>query len=269
MERHTTVQGRTVRFLEQGSGEPIVWLHAFPLRAELWAPQLAATPAGWRAIAPDLRGFGEDGTRPGGAPPALVMDDHAHDVIGLFDALDIERAVVGGLSMGGYVAFALWRLAPERVRALVLADTRAEADSDEGRASRRAMLAALQERGVSAVEETMLPRLLGRTSREQRPALGEVVRRMIVSNTPQGIADAIHCLMSRPDSTRTLDSITVPTLLLAGREDELTPVALHESMLARIPDASLTVIEGAGHLSSLEQTEVFNRTTTRFLESRA
>lgn len=272
MERHLRIRERRVRYLEEGRGNPLVLLHAFPLGAAMWRPQLADVPAGWRVLAPDLRGFaGSPRTRAEGegvvADPAERMDDHALDVFALLDALDIEQAVFAGLSLGGYVAFACHRLAPGRVRGLVLADTRAEADTEEGRANRRRMLASLETEGLGAVTEAMVPKLLGETSLRTQPALETEVRALIGTNTVEGVGDAIRCLMSRPDATPQLASIQCPTQLIVGREDVLTPVALHEEMQRRIAGAALSVIEGAGHLSNLERPDVFNRTLARFLAS--
>jgi 3-oxoadipate enol-lactonase len=169
--------------------------------------------------------------------------------------------------MGGYVTFAVWRREPERIRALVLADTRAEADTDEGRRNREAMLAALAASGPAAVADAMMPKMVGPSTWRERRSVADWVREIILRSDPAAIGDAIRCLMDRPDSTPLLSSMAVPVLLVAGRDDELTPVALHERMLSAMPHASLTVIEGAGHLSSLEQPEVFNRTLWRFLRS--
>jgi pimeloyl-ACP methyl ester carboxylesterase len=283
MEHYTTINGRAVRYRDTGGGRTpgstsdardghvIVLLHAFPLTAEMWAPQLADLPSAWRAVAPDLRGFGGSSRRQaglGGAEvPARGMDDYASDVLALLDTLEIPAAVIGGLSMGGYVAFSLFRLAPTRVRALLLADTRAEADADAARQNRMIMLATLEASGPPAIADAMLPKLLALASRREHPDLERDVRRLIESNSREAIADAIRCLMSRPDSRPLLSSIAVPVQLIAGSDDELTPVALHEEMQASLPDASLTIIEGAGHLSNLERPDVFNRTLSRFLVS--
>jgi pimeloyl-ACP methyl ester carboxylesterase len=270
MEHVTSIEGRAVRYLDTGAGEPILLLHAFPLSSALWTPQLASVPAGWRIIAPDLRGFGgsaRHAIRDGTATdvPARTMDDHARDALALLDLLGIERAVVGGLSMGGYVTFALYRLAPARVRALVLADTRAEADTAEGRRNRISMLESLEASGPTAVADAMMPKMLATATQRDRPALAQFVRNVIEGTDAAAIADAIRCLMTRPDSTALLPTVGVPVQLVVGREDALTPVALHESMQTLLPDAALTVIEEAGHLSNLEQPDVFNRTLTRFL----
>lgn len=272
MEHVATIDGRSVRFQDSGRGEPLLLLHAFPLSAALWRPQLASVPDGWRIIAPDLRGFGgsarhvvDRGTRI--EVPARSMDDYARDALALLDWLSIDRAVVGGLSMGGYVTFALCRLQPARVRALVLADTRAEADTDEGRRNREAMLASLEASGPSAVADAMMPKMLAPSTGRDQPQVARFVRDLIETADAAAIADAIRCLMTRPDSTTSLSALRVPVQLIVGREDALTPVALHESMQSHVPDAALTVIEGAGHLSNLEQPDVFNRTLSRFLRS--
>ena len=251
-----------VRCLECGAGWPVVLIHAFPLTADMWRPQFDHAPQGWRYVAPDLRGFG--GSPAGTLRPGI--DDYAADVEALMDALQIETAVIGGLSMGGYITFALHRRAPERFSAIVLADTKAEADTPEGRESRRGMSALVRSAGVAAVAERMLPVLLSPASRA-RPELTSTVRSLIETNTVDGIDHAIHALMDRPDSTPDLPQLRVPALVIVGEEDGLTPPADSRRMQAAMARSQLVVLPGAGHLSNLEAPAAFSTALANFLTS--
>ena len=258
-----------LRYLEAPSqGErprgTLVLLHAFPLNARMWEPQLALAAHGWRVVAPHFRGF--DGGI--GDPPASTVDDYAGDVIDLLDALHVEDAVVGGLSMGGYVAFAMLRLAPRYVRGLILADTRSQADTPEGVAGRKRMLQLLAEKGPAAVADEMIPKLLGASTRANRPELADRVRALALSNPPEAIAGGIRALMTRPDSTPLLRTIHCPTLIVVGEEDTLTPPALSEEMHRAIAGSELIIVPGAGHLSSFEQPDAFNSALAAFLTHR-
>lgn len=246
---------RSVRYLDAGDGRPVVLLHAFPLGAEQWLPQLARVPAGWRFIAPDLRGFG--GVEPDPVPGGITIETYAADVVELMAHLDLSSAVIAGLSMGGYVALALARLEPARVASLVLADTRAGADSAEGRAARDRMLAILDRDGPIGVAREMLPKLFGETSRREQPDLSDVVQQLIVHNRPAGIAAAIRAMKDRPDSTSFLPRVSCPTTIVCGVEDVITVPAESEAMQQLIPGATLVMIPGAGHLSNLENPVTF------------
>lgn len=233
----------------------------------MWQGQLALAQQGWRVIAPHLRGFA-DGA---GDPPTAAIDDYAADMIDLLDALHIEDAVVGGLSMGGYVAFAMFRHAPRYFQGLVLADTRAEADTPEGIAGRTRMLQMVEGKGaagVAAVADDMVPKLLGETTRAQKPDVVQHVRSLILSNTSEAIAGGVRALMSRPDSTPLLKSIHCPTLVIVGEEDAVTPSALAERMHSAIAGSELVTIAAAGHLSNIEQPSAFNDALARFLTHR-
>jgi pimeloyl-ACP methyl ester carboxylesterase len=247
-------------WIEAGAGWPLILLHAFPLNAEMWRPQLEAVPAGWRFIAPHLRGFGA------GPPPdrGLSMDDYAADVLALMDALTIDEAAIGGLSMGGYVTFAMHRAAAARFTAMVLADTRPQADTPQAREGRVQMRALAADTGPAAVAAQMLPKLLSAGADGDTIAS---VKRMIESTSVAGLDAAIGALMQRPDSTPDLARISVPTLVAVGEADAITPVAESEAMQRAIERSRLTVIPGAGHLANLERPQSFSRALDDFLLS--
>jgi pimeloyl-ACP methyl ester carboxylesterase len=242
----------------------LVLLHAFPLNARMWEGQLSLAGRGWHVIAPHFRGVDE----PGDAAPARSIDDVAADIIDLIDALHVEDAVIGGLSMGGYVAFALFRHAPSYFRGLILADTRSQADTPAGIDGRKHMLEQLERGGANAIANDMLPKLLCESTRATRPEVVARVRAMILTCPPASIASAIHALMTRPDATPLLPAIRVPTLVLVGEEDALTPPSAAEEMHARIAGSELVRIPDAGHLSNMEQPELFNAALARFLDHR-
>lgn len=242
----------------------VVLVHAFPLSAELWEAQRPALPDGWRLFTPDLPGFGGST-----GPPAMTVGAMAMSVLAAMDARGIGRAVIGGMSMGGYVTFAMLRLAPDRFSGLVLVDTRATADNDQQKDGRRKMMATARERGAAAIADEMLPKLLGETTRRERPEVGARVRRMIEGNRPDTIAGAVEAMMTRPDSTPLLGEVSVPTLIVCGDEDRLTPPSDSEAMHHAIPGSRLVLLPGAGHLSSLETPEPFNEALRDFVSSLA
>ncbi len=258
---------RTIAYLDSAPRDATlrtyVLLHAFPLGANMWEPQMRCIPKGWRLITPDLRGFG--GSTELDSPSAPTIADYADDVADLLGELKIGRAVVGGLSMGGYAAFALVHSKPSIIEALILADTRAGADSPEARANRRNMLALVDREGASGVAREMMPNLLGKTTHEGNPPAEATVRRLIKQQSPVAIRGAIHRMMHRPDSTALLGTIGVPTLIIAGEEDALIPMAEASRMAEAIQGSTLVTIPAAGHLANLEQPDAFNHTLTAFL----
>ena len=258
---------RSLRFFTSGEGRALVLLHAFPLSADQWLPQLHRVPPGWRFVAPDLRGFRGVGPAFEDAGAAgLTLDDYARDVAALLAHLEITRAFVCGVSMGGYVALAFRRLFPSRVSGLVLSNTRAAADTVDARAGRDSMIALVEREGVAAVAKEMTPRLLGETTRRDRPDLEDAVRRLILVNAPAAIATALAALRDRPDSTSLLSSIDVPTLILVGDEDRVTPVSESEALRDGIAGAELVVLPRVGHLSNLEDPLGWNAALHRFLK---
>jgi 3-oxoadipate enol-lactonase len=262
-EARARVGGRDVRFFEAGAGWPVLLIHAFPVDADMWRPQLERVPDGWRFIAPDTRGFGPDAAPPG----HLTMDDAAGDIAGFMDHLRIDRAVIGGLSMGGYITMALFRRSPERFDGMILADTRAEADTPEGRDGRRTMIELARAKGAAAVADQMLPKLLSAAARAQRPELVAAVRRMIESASVEALVPALEAMMARPDSTGDLSRVNCPALILVGSEDEVTPETSARAMEKGIDRSRVVVLPGAGHLSNLESPDAFSRAVSDFLAS--
>jgi 3-oxoadipate enol-lactonase len=251
-----------IAYDDVGSGLPVVFLHAFPLNRTMWDPQVTALVGESRCIAIDYRGLGES---KGGEP--YSMDRYADDVAGVLDTLHIARAVVIGLSMGGYVAFALWRRHRDRVRALVLADTRATADTPETIARRRELIEIARAQGSTAVANAQITGLVGKTTREKRPDIYDAMHRMIAQAPVAGIIGATEALMSRPDSTETCATIDVPTLVVVGDEDVLTPPRDAARLADAIRGSRLEVLQGAGHLSNVERPAAFNTVVSEFLAS--
>lgn len=246
----------------RGDGPALLFIHGFPLDRALWAHQVASL-AGWRRIAPDLRGLGTSEAPESG----YSMAAYADDLVRLLDRLEVRRAVVAGLSMGGYVAFEMLRRHRERVAGLMLMDTRAEADGAEARATREQMIVLARTEGVRAVAERLLPRLVGRSTQQTQPHLVEQVREMMVRAPLPGVVGALGAMRDRADATPLLPEIAVPTLVVVGQEDEMTPPAVARALTDAIPSAAMTVIPGAGHLAPLEAPTAVTRVCAEFLEA--
>ena len=246
-----------------GSGAPLVLLHGFPFDRSMWRGQASALGGEFRVVAPDLRGLGE--TPLGGND--VTIEVMAEDVAALLDELNVERVVLGGLSMGGYVAFEFIRKFRGRVRALVLADTRPQADTEDGRRAREENAQRALKDGMAPVVESMLPKLLSAETRERGGEVLKRVRAMMLGTRPEGAAAALRAMAVRRDQTDLLPSIKVPTLILVGSEDAVTPPEDAEAMNAKIEGSRLVVVEGAGHLSNVERPSEFNRALAEFLRS--
>ena len=245
-----------------GAGTPLVLLHAFPLDGRMWAPQVEALAGHYQVIVPDLRGFGAARDQ---AVEQAGMDLLADDVARLLDDRGLDRVVLGGLSLGGYVALAFMRRHAERVSGLVLLDTTATSDSDQAREDRLKMAERVMAEGNGFVPEAMLPKLLGETSREHRLELVEKVTALIREQPPEAIAGAQRGMAARPATTDVLGSVRVPTLVVTGEEDAVTGPEVGRDLAAGIPGARFLLVEEAGHLSNLEQPEVVNEALLDFL----
>ena len=238
----------------------LLLVHGFPLDRRLWAAQVDPFANMTRVISPDLRGHGRSQVVPG----PFTMEQHADDLAALLDHLKVRQTVVAGLSMGGYVAFAFWRRYPQRVRGLILADTRAEPDGAAARAGRDAAMVTVQQMGAAAYADEMLPRLLAPANLADAKIAGAALK-MMAEQSVEGIIGALGGLRDRTDSRDTLPTITVPTLVIAGDVDVITPPADARALTAAIPGARLVVIPKAGHLSPLENPRAFNAAVRTFL----
>ena len=257
-----TTSGMAMSYRDLGEGDPIVLLHAFPLNGKMFEPQMAAFSGGWRVISPDYPGFGRSPRTP--AQPDVRY--YAQAVGSLLDRLGIERVVLGGVSMGGYVAFGCMRLFPERVSALVLANTRPDPDSEEARETRKEMALRVAKEGIGVLAELQMERLLAPATREKNGELVERVRAMILENSPDGAVAALGAMRERPDSTPLLAEIGVPTLVVGGEEDTISSPKVMARMADEIPDAHHVSLPGTGHLSNLEAPEEFNTALDAFLD---
>jgi YbgC/YbaW family acyl-CoA thioester hydrolase len=259
--RRIAVNGVNLAVDVRGQGPAVLFIHGFPFDHTIWEHQLSHLD-GWVRIAPDLRGMGQSD-----APDlGYSMATYADDLLALLNSLGVERVVLCGLSMGGYVAFEILRRARDRVRGLVLMNSRAEADSPEARKARDASSAQAREGGAAAIAAAMLPRILAAGATTGNPALVERVRQMMEATPVAGMLGAITSLRDRPDSTTLLPTLDgLPTLVIVGEEDQMTPPALSQSMADLMPGSRLIVVPGAGHLTPMERPEVATTAVAEFL----
>lgn len=263
------INGFRMNYQDAGDGPPLLLVHGFPLDHTLWIHQIETFKGDYRVILPDLRGHGQSEAPPG----PYRMDRMAADLSALLQELKIERVVLGGLSMGGYVVFAFWRLYPERVRALLLANTRAAADTREGKQNRQAMIERVQAAGKDAIVEDLLLKLLSPATLERKPEVVAHARQMMANTPASGVIGALQGMAQRPDSTPTLATITVPTLIIVGEDDTIIPPAEGEAMRSQIlskrddpaPTVGLVRVPQAGHLAPMENPTAFNQALRGFL----
>ncbi|HLZ62462.1 MAG TPA: alpha/beta hydrolase [Ktedonosporobacter sp.] len=256
-----SVRGISIGYDEYGSGTPLVLVHGHPFNRSMWNEQVEAFAGSYRVIVPDLRGYGETTVVPG----KTTLDEMAGDIAALLDALAIDQVILGGLSMGGQIVFEFYRQFPGRVRALLLADTQAQADTEEGRATRYATAQRLVAEGMHDFAEEMLSRLLSPQTRASQPEVVDKVRHMILGTKPEGAAAALRGRAERRDYTSMLSEITVPTLIVVGSEDEYTPISDAELMYHGIAGSQLAIIEGVGHMPNMERPSEFNAVLGQFL----
>lgn len=260
----TTVMGRVVAYDERGDGTPVVLIHGYPLNRMIWEAQWEGLDKHAHVIAPDLRGFGESEMITG----TTDVSTYADDVREFLDALGVnEPAVIAGLSMGGYVALAYLRRYPNHVRALILANTKATADTTEGKAGRDKNISVAQSQGAGAIAEGMLPKVFSPKTYTSNPELVAQVKQIMSSATVPGIVGALEAMRDRPDSTGTLLEYSQPTLIIAGADDQLMSAADQDNMKQAARNSTLVTIPDAGHLSPMEQPEAFNHAVVEFLRT--
>ncbi len=256
----TRVHNCELYYETTGRGSLLLFVHGFPLSGEMWRPTVERLSANYRCVVPDLRGHGRSD-----ATPTADMSRYSDDLAAVLDAVDAKQPVVLiGLSMGGYVAFEFYRSHRDRVRAMVLADTQAIADSPEARTKRETMVSAVAENGSRAVADAMIDKLFA-------PGVDQNLRSRwheIMSRTPSaGVIAALRAMAGRPDSTPTLAKIDCPTLIVVGEHDTITPPDVHHAMHAAIRGSQIEIIADAGHMSPLEKPDRFASTMTSFLEN--
>ena len=261
----TQINGRTLDYIDSGGdGPPVLLLHAFPLRAAQWNAQIEALSDRFRLIAPDLMGFG--GSSAPDDESVYSMDSYADDVAGLLDELGVDKVALVGLSMGGYIAFAFLRRHRDRVSALVLADTKAEADPPEAKEKRTNQQAQVRSEGTAGLIEGLSAALLGEATRTKNPEVVEATK-ALMDNPHGGFVGALEAMKNRPDSGADLASIDVPTLIIVGENDAVTPPDASRALHERIAGSRLVVIPESGHLSNLEAPEAFTGALGEFLAS--
>lgn len=259
-----SVHGVSLAAVDQGSGPPILFVHAFPLDHSMWNAQIAALAPRHRVIAPDLRGFGRSQVTEG----TVTMEQLADDLDGLLDALEVvEPVVCCALSMGGYIAWEFYRKYAPRVRAMILCDTKAVADTPEIAAARRELIERVLRDGPEPVAQSMIPKLLTASTIASHPELVSAVRRTILAASPPGIAAAARGMIERRDSTSLLPQIRCPCLVLVGKLDAISTLEEMRAIAAKIPGAKLVTIAGAAHLTPVEQPALTTAAIESFLAS--
>ncbi len=259
----TSINHHTMNYTERGlpQGIPIVFIHGFPFNHTMWDPQMKALPNHYRAITYDIRGHGESSVGDGQYSIEFFVDD----LLALLDHLVIEKTVLCGLSMGGYIALRAYERFAERIRALVLCDTKSEADTNEAKVKRSAIARSVKTTGVAPFADDFAKLVFAPQSFQTHPDAIEAIKTAIRANSPIGISGAALALGIRTDTTAVLPQIKVPTLVLVGEHDALTPPANSEALQRQIPNAELHVIPAAGHMSNLENPAEFNRRLIDFL----
>jgi 3-oxoadipate enol-lactonase len=256
-----TINGVSVCYQDRGRGKPVVLVHGFPLDSRMWEAQVEALSDRYRVIAPDLRGFGQSQS-----DEPFTIASQADDLHSLLKDLGALPCALCGLSMGGYIALAFARSYSSDLKALALIDTRAEGDTEQGKQNRDKMIKLVREQGARAVADQMLPKLIAEQTAQHRQDIAHKLRHIMESQSPRTIENALAALRDRDDYTRDLPGIRVPTLVLVGEHDAITPPSISEAMSKLIRHPTLVIIQRAGHMAPMEQPEDVTTVMRRFLE---
>ena len=259
-----TMNGITVHYIEQGTSQSLhlAFLHGFPFSHKMWQPQLKALPEGFHSVTYDIRGHGSSEVGDGQYTIDLFVDD----LIALLDHLSIEKAILCGLSMGGYIALRAIEKFPERIKGLILCDTKSESDTNETKTKRAATIKAIKVFGVQKFANDFVKSIFYEKTFETNPDIVKLITNIICENSPLGICGTVLALASRTDTTNILSSLHVPTCIIVGEQDALTPPTVAKNMNKAIPLSELHIIPSAGHMTNLENTVAFNDTLIAFLK---
>ena len=256
------INGIQMGYTDTGRGSPILLVHGYPLNRTMWDAQVSGLSQDFRVIAPDLRGHGESDAPTG----TYSVDIFADDLRALLDHLNMQQVTLVGFSLGGYIAFAFQRKYASRLHALVLADTRPQADTPEGKQGRENTAQTVLKDGVAGVAQATAPRMLAPATVQNHPNVVERVRSIMASTSVNGYVGDLRGLAERPDSTATLALISCPTLIVVGEQDAVTPPGDSQAMARAIKNTTLVTIPNAGHLSPMEQPQAFNDALRAFLQ---
>lgn len=257
-----SVGDATLHVHEEGTGIPLLFIHGFPLDHTMWRHQIRALASEFRAIAPDLCGFGQSSVTEG----TVTMEQFADDLGALLDEMQVtEKAVICGFSLGGYIAWQFWRKYSKRVRAMVLCDTRAVADTDDASAARLKMAEAVLQKGPAIVAEAMMPKLLAAGTSRRSPEIVDEMRQTILNTPAAGIAAAQRGMAARQNVEAMLPTISAPCLVLVGEHDVISPVDEMRQIASSIPAAKFTIVPDAGHMAPLENPDFVNKELRTFL----
>ena len=256
------INGQKISYTERGHGLPLVLIHGFPLDNRIWESQISTLSDRYRVIAPDLPGFGKSQPPP---KSAFTLESLAETLHAFLTQINATPCALAGLSMGGYMSFAYERKYPTTLKALLLVDTKAEADTPDGKAGRNKMIEPARTGGSKPIAATMLPKMITAESQKNRPQLAQQVNAIMEACPPLTIEYALSAMRDRNDFRDCLPSVAEPTLIIVGDNDPITPPAVAESMHKAIPHSKLVIIKSAAHLSTMEQPEQVNQALRQFL----